>query len=122
MSRPDYREETLEELLGIYLAAAALHGASAIEGEYRVTNRQARILIDVYCELRFRGLEAQRALLEFLDHADRGVRGWAAYHALEFAPEKGLPVLEELAMETGVLALDARMVLQEWRKGRLKIP
>lgn len=122
MRKSAYGRMTLEELLSIYAAAASLHGSSSNRGDYRITNRQARILIDTYCELRLRGKEAQQSLLGLLSHGDRAVRCWAAFNALEFAPEVGLPILEELATDPGLVGLDARMVLQEWSKGTLKFP
>ena len=75
-----------------------------------------------YRTLRARGLGSQVKLLDLLRDSDAGVRGWVASHALEFSPEKGEPVLVELAAQPGVVGLDAQMVLEEWRAGRLTFP
>jgi hypothetical protein len=50
------------------------------------------------------------------------VRSWAATHTLAFAPEKAEPVLQALTKESGVVGLDAKFTLQEWRKGTLSLP
>jgi hypothetical protein len=48
------------------------------------------------------------------------VRLWAAADALKFAPHEAELVLVELAGNPrGVSGFDARMILQEWRQGRL---
>lgn len=50
------------------------------------------------------------------------VRVWAAAHALEFAPERGEPVLSHVAAEKGILSFNARMTLEVWRAGDLRFP
>lgn len=46
-----------------------------------------------------------------------------AAHALDFAPEKGEPVLESLAgVQGSLIGFDAEMTLKEWRKGELRFP
>ncbi len=122
MNNRRYSKLDNDELIGIYAKAAAQHGYWTISGNSRETNRQFEIVAGVYRELRSRGSEAQRALLRLLSHDDIAVRGWAAAHALEFAPEDRQLVLEEIARTPGILGFEAQMVLQEWRAGRLKFP
>lgn len=112
----------INELLEIYVEAAAGHGTATLDGNYRKANRHHDALAAVYRELRSRGTAAQRSLLGLLNHPNAGVRCWAAAHALEFAPDEGEPVLEALTKTPGIFALDAEMALQEWRKGALKFP
>ena len=80
------------------------------------------MVADVYRELRARGAEAQSALLPLLDHENDAVKCWAASHALEFAPERGEPVLTRLARGRLALAFSARQTLREWRNGNLSFP
>jgi hypothetical protein len=69
------------------------------------------------------GPDAQRKLLDLLDDEARGVRGWAASHALEIEQEKGIPVLEALARtEPTPQGPCAEMTLEVWRKGELRFP
>lgn len=116
------QEADLAELLRLYERAAIAHGLASEVGNYEAANMEYETLAAVYRELRTRGSETQNAVLGLLNHDDEYVRAWAAAHALEFAPERGEPVLTEISRTTGVRALDARMTLKEWRKGNLKFP
>jgi hypothetical protein len=114
-------ELSVDELVGQYRAAASKHGEATLRGTPRVANRNADVVAAVYRELRRRGDE--RALSALLDDDDRGVRGWAGAHALEFAPSEGESVLEILAAEDfGLVSFSAEITLEEWRAGRLRFP
>jgi hypothetical protein len=112
----------LSELLHLYERATIEHGRASESGDYRTANRESETIISVYRELRSRGLESQKALLSFLNHEDLHVRVMAAAPSLEFALEEGEPVLIEISKSRGIAPLDARMTLQEWRKGNLRFP
>lgn len=113
----------LAQLVRRYSIAAAAHGAAKESGSYKKANKQHDIIAGIYRELRARGLEAQLALLDLLDDPNPSVRGWAAAHALEFAPARGELVLRELARRMpGLIGLGAEMTLREWRKGALRFP
>ena len=74
-------------------------------------------------ELRRRGEAEHTAFRELLNNPNLDVRGWAAAHALELAPDQAEPTLEEIASGPESLEeFSARMVLQEWRGGRLQFP
>jgi hypothetical protein len=117
------RKASIAELVSIYAKAAVAHGTASEAADPREANRQFRIVISVYREVRRRGPEAQRSLLELLDHSDQSVRCWAATHALEFAPESGEPILRELARgKYGPNRMNAFWALKEWRRGTLRFP
>ena len=118
MKSGEVRTAELHELVAAYRDAARTHGERLESGSVRKCNRAADLLAAIYAELRFRGIEAQRALLALLTDPAPGVRGWAAAHALEFAPDVGEPVLIELSKLEGLVGFSA----EEWRKGRLKFP
>lgn len=109
-------------LVAAYRKSAAEHGAATEQGDHRTANRRHDLVADVYRELRRRGIDAQRELLQLLDDIDVYVRAWTAAHALEFAPDRGEPVLKVLATKGGVVGLNARLTLQEWAKGSLTFP
>jgi hypothetical protein len=113
---------TLDELTTAYRHAASAHAEATAAGDHESASRHHDTLAAVYRELRVRGASAQRALLPLLQDQDNGVRSWAASHALEFAPERGEPVLARLAESRGVSAFSAKMTLREWRKGTLSFP
>lgn len=122
MNRVSVKGADLPQLLRLYERATAAHGTATEKGDYRTANREDETIAAVFRELRGRGIEAQKALLGFLDHGDPYVRVLTAAYALEFAPEQGEPVLTEISRSRGIPALNAEMTLQEWRKGNLKFP
>ena len=76
----------------------------------------------VYRELKRRGRGAQRLIRSLLYSPELGLRAWAASHALEFAPDEGVPVLEALSKEPKWLGFSAQMTLKIWRDGKLTFP
>jgi hypothetical protein len=111
-----------ETLLAEYRASAVAHGIATEEGDHRKANRHHDAIAKIYGELRHRGDEARRVLLVLLDDINPHVRAWAAAHALDFAPDRGEPVLRRLASGQDVVGLNADMTLQEWQKGSLHFP
>lgn len=122
MTLKNLQDASIDSLVKAYAEAAAAHGETYETGDYKKGNREYDILAANYRELRARGHHAQLHLLELLNDSNSHVRGWAASHALEFAPERGEPVLTELARRGGLTGFSAEMTLEEWRKGSLKFP
>ena len=115
--------DSIGDLVAQYAAAAAAHGAASESCNSEEANKQADIVAKVYRQLRARGPEAQLGLLGLLEDPDPSVRCWAATHALEFAPERGEPVLRQLARgNPGFVRADASASLQVWREGKLRFP
>ena len=111
------------QLVAEYVDAAARNGAATLRSDEDEANRAHDELAEIYRELRRRGPEDQAALLELLDHEDTGVRLWAAAHALEFAPERGEPVLKKTrAQMKNLLGFVAGMTLARWQDGKLEFP
>lgn len=110
----------IDSLIDQYKNAAFLHG---LYYDSNKINEQHAKICAIYQELRRRGGNQQHQLLALLDDPMASVRCWAAAHALEFSPERGAPVLEELAKsEKSLAGFNAEMTLKEWRKGTLKFP
>ena len=122
MSRPTIHDLSVQEIVDVYVAAAAKHGRATEAGDHEAANAAHDVIAPAYRELRSRGIDAQRALLPLLQHPDPSVRGWAAAHGLEFAPDQAEPALEALADLGGIGGLDAKMTLSVWRKGDLRFP
>lgn len=116
------KSATVEELFKQYKNAASMHGEGRKQGDLKVTNRAADTVASVYRELRRRGGDVRQAILPLLLSDHPSIRGWAAAHALEFAPEQGQPILESLAKENGLIGLSALMTLKVWREGNLRFP
>ena len=108
--------EKKKDIVVEYEAAAASHGGAKNSKE---ANRAADRIAAAYRELR--ASESRDLLLPLLGHENPSVRAWAASHALEFAPERGAAVLEDLANgRPGPIRASATFTLREWRAGRLK--
>jgi len=118
----EMKKAGLDELLNTYRDAARTHETSMEVGDFKKGNKAADLIAQIYSELRHRGEEAQNVLLPLLQDEHAGVRGWAASHALEFAPEQGEPVLEALVSFGGLIGMTASTTLTEWKKGRLRFP
>lgn len=112
-----------EHLIEVYRDAAIAHRSATREGDYKRANLAYERLMSVVRELRDRSNNEREVFLDLLDDPLIEVRGLVAAHALEFAPDKAEPVLEEIASGPESLEeFSARMVLQEWRQGRLRFP
>ena len=113
----------IRDLLRRYRNAAMTHRAASRSGDSRTANEAAEALAAIIRTLRDEGEAAHRSILELLDDADLAVRGWAGTHGLEIDPPRAEAALEEIS--GGPKSLDefsARMVLHEWRAGRLSFP
>lgn len=114
---------SIPELLDSYRRAAKIHASCTLSGDNETGNPQADTIASIYRELRVRGDDARRALLDLLEDEEIGVRFWAAAHALEIAPAKGVSVLEALALsEPWQVATSAETTLKVWKKGELRFP
>jgi hypothetical protein len=120
MTLSAYSELSAEELISLYIDAATNHALESESGDPEAANKNYQVITEVYGELRSRS--AEHAMLPLLSHENMSVRGWAATHALEFAPEAGETQLQTIAQGRGIAAFDARMTLREWHAGRLRFP
>jgi len=117
-----WRDMDTNGLLQHYVSVAIAHSNATRTANYHAANSQYDTLQTIYRELRSRGASVQRTLLALLDHPNNGVRGWAAFHALEFASKEAEPVLEDLSKMSGIEGFTWEVTLEEWRKGTLKFP
>ena len=106
----------------MYTEYAIINCEASAKGNYKRANKNLEILISIIKELKTRGLEAQCSLLTLLKHNNFNVRLWAATHVLEFAPQEGEKTLTELAGMDGLIGIEAKTTLKEWKLGRLRRP
>jgi hypothetical protein len=104
-----------------FVAAAVDHGRHTEAGESRLTNSAHDRLMKILAELRKLPDRGQRVLSELLGHQDPSVRTWAATYLLPYREPRAVDALESVGAGTGLVALGSRMVLQEWRAGRLRL-
>jgi hypothetical protein len=120
MKTRNIRGVSIEELVQEYEQSAIAYGQALNAADHRAANRAADRIIEAYRELRNRA--AASHLLPLLRSKDDYVRSFVAAHALEFAPEQGEPVLQELAARPGLRRTPAEYTLKAWREGTLKFP
>lgn len=109
------------KLVNRYVSAAIAHGDAIERGDYESANEQHDLLYEAYHALEDAD-KVSEALSAHLNHENPFVRGWVATHMLKFDSERAVEVLRRLSAAGGLAGFDARIVLQEWEKGTLKIP
>jgi uncharacterized protein DUF2019 len=106
-----------------YIAEAAEHGRCTESGDYKRGNAAFDRMIAALAELRERADRGESILIELLNHPNGWVRLEAATHLLPLRAELASTILENLASgPQSQLEFIAKMVLQEWRAGRLNVP
>jgi hypothetical protein len=105
-----------------YIEAAKAHGDASEKGDHESANAQHDLIVQALRVLRSTPGGEGQALRSMLTHEDLHVRCWAATHFLRVDPEEAIAVLDGLTSARGVVGLNAKMVLSEWRKGRLELP
>jgi Domain of unknown function (DUF2019) len=105
-----------------YIAAAAEHGQCTESGDYKRGNAAFDRAIAALAELRGCADRGESVLIDLLKHPNGWVRLGAATHLLPLQAELASTILESLASgPRSQLEFNARMVLREWRAGRLDV-
>ena len=55
----------------------------------------------------------------FYTHPNLSVRSWAAAYLLPVYEKESIEILEEIAKLEGLEALEAEILIKEWKKGNL---
>lgn len=104
----------VSELIERFIEAARGYQEGMEHGTVKQANRNTAIGTRVAKELERRG--AEQALLGLFDHPIPIVRSKAATHALDFAPEDAVPILEDMAENVyGVPGAHATSSLWFWK-------
>ncbi len=101
-----------------YTDAAIAHGLGTRSGDHRVCNEAAEQLSAIREELYGTCDRGEQVLTSLLAYPNPSVSLWAACDLLPINEVAAVGVLERIAAARGVVSLDARMLLQEWRKRR----
>jgi hypothetical protein len=104
-----------------YIAEATEYGRCSEAADSNKVNAAYRRLKAALEGLRAGPAQGEPILAGLLAHPNPWVRLWAGTHLLPMRAELATSALEELASgPPGELRFDAKMVLREWRAGRLK--
>lgn len=110
----------LEQILNEYLEACLKEEEALTKGDSKTGNKQFRMITKIDKDLKSNPEYGIEKLVVFLDHPSDNVRYNTAYSLIPIMPEKAKAVLEEVGSKKGLVALNARMTLSEWEKGKLK--
>ncbi|HJA55866.1 MULTISPECIES: DUF2019 domain-containing protein [Bacteroides] len=111
--------KNLKEALEIF-EDAAIKQADAImqKGSSKIANRNYDKILSVAQYLRENKLLPELSV--FYMHPNLSVRSWAAAYLLPVYEEESIKILEEIAKFEGFGALDADILIKEWKKGKLR--
>jgi hypothetical protein len=113
----------MNDFVARYVDAAERHGKSTERGTAMSANRAHDQLMEALRGLRAMPDRGEAGLLELISHQSDWVREWASTHLLPLAEARALATLEELTnAKSAFVRVNAKMVLREWRAGRLKVP
>jgi hypothetical protein len=112
----------MQPLIKRYAEAAAQHYSAISAGNSALAKRADADLFRALKELRALPDHGISDLISLSGHADVGVQVWAATHLLPYAEGMATSILEFACVQKGFAAFDAKMVLREWRAGRLVVP
>jgi len=105
--------------LKLFEESAMLHGESTLSGDYKLCNKHYECIIRCI-EYLYDNKEAD-TLKPFLDNKNTSVRMWAAYALLPLYTNMCKSILSDLSNQKNILGLTAKITLQEWEKGNLKV-
>lgn len=105
-----------------YAAAAIAQSVATTASDPEEANRQYETLVAAYHALVGAGTEGLSQLRSLAGSRDARVQQWAASHLLWHDRDVAEGILEALAASSGLIAFNARMTLQQWRKGALARP
>ena len=113
--------KTIEKAVSIFEESASIHAKASIIGDYKVANKNYDKVMDAIVFLHEVGHLSD--LYALLNHDDIGVRLSAAYALLLVCEDRSKAVLSALAHDNfGILSLNAEMVLEQWKEGKLVYP
>jgi phage-related baseplate assembly protein len=111
---------TIHEAIGEFRAAAIAKAdfAAPASRDHALHKRMA----DAFEFLSAQGSDGHIAFIALLHDESSHVRGWVAAQLLSDGDETAVPVMEQLAAESGIRGFTAETTLKEFRAGRLRSP
>jgi hypothetical protein len=121
VKRVKLEEMTVDELVDRFAEIGVAEDQALLCGEHKKFNRLFTQMNEVDQELRRRGLEARRALIQLFDHPNMQARLQAAKWSLGVAPDVARKVIEEIpASQWQPQAMEAGMTLWNLDEGIFK--
>ena len=103
-----------------YARLSDLYGDAIETGNHKKANKAYDELMAVYQQIKAQGALNSEAFHELLSAPSMGTRLWAATYYLAISYEESEKVLTALGeVSNSLLAVSAKMTLDEWKKGNL---
>jgi hypothetical protein len=111
--------ESISSLVEEFVDAVTKHGAAADAADYKTTNKQYKRYDSLRKRLEKKGEAGRHAIHALLEHSNPWVRLVAASIYLKYHEAEATKMIEALTREKSIVGFNAKMVLREWRAGRL---
>jgi len=102
----------------IFKEAAKIHGEATEVGDYKLGNKNYHLIFKVITYLK--ETDQIALLIQLLDDTNLSVRIWAAAYLLPINEERALEALNEASKGNGIIPFNAKVTIDEWKKGHLK--
>ena len=116
-SAPSSRSD-LVALINEYVDAASKNGEALEGSDSKQANTQARQIARIRKALDRKDERVRTSLMKLLNHPNPWVRSVAAFDCLEFAEQKAVKVLQEIAQHPGLVGVGAEWYLRRRQQGR----
>lgn len=113
------RKFNIQKITGSFELFCIKYDVAEKSGNHKVANKFARKIINSYLQLRELG--KIDALERLLYSENENVKLWTATHLLPVNEEIAKRTLNELALKSDLLGFSAKMTLNEWDNGELKL-
>jgi hypothetical protein len=107
------------DIIQKYIEYCFKYGEGIDEGNSNKANKNHKELSKLYESLK--KADNLNLLAPLLDDANPNVRLWASTHLLSFKHEEAELTLKKLQNEKGIVRLTAKLVLENWREGNIKL-
>lgn len=109
-----------QDAISLFIESCEKYAFYADKGDNKLVNKNYGLIKKTVDYLRENNYEYK--LKPFLESDDYWIKLWASTFLLKHYEQESILVLEEIASKSiPRISFDAKMVLQEWRKGNLNI-
>lgn len=114
--------DNAEKWISEYAELTKLYGDAIEAGNHKQANKVYDKLMEAYRQIKAQGALTSEDFHELLFAPSMGTRLWAATHYLAISNDEAEKVLASLGeVPNSLLALSAKITLEEWKKGNLTI-
>lgn len=106
-----------DDLIRLFREQALAHTTATMEGNYRVANKAADRVNQIFRQIIALGDEGRQALVALAEVSEDEVAILAAAYALKSDPKRSLAVLQRLTSNRGIIGFKAEHAIRRWKSG-----